>query len=181
MSNYDLRTSVTAYRIIKEFTTRNLIRPQEKIGWGLQMNSRRQWTCGWGHPVINPLTGAPFTGMKDKTKLLRMVPTAVSPKMHEVKEWLTADVLEAERLVKLHIKIPLKQHEFDALVIFTLDMGHHRWLYGAINAQNRVEEQWLLAGIRLSDNAPREGSVMRRRAEYTLFTEGSVKLNDILK
>jgi len=180
MSNYDLTTTFPAYRIIKFFTERNYAHPEQKIDWGLQMNNRRLWTVGWGHVLINPLTGQPFKGWGQLRRMRSIIPNRLEPKMYEVQEFLKADVKEAERLIKLHIRKPLKQHEFDALAAFTTDMGYHKALYGALNTGRNVKEIWLATGISLGPNPPRQGAVLRRLAEYELFSTGTVHLKDIL-
>lgn len=71
-------------------------------------------------------------------------------------------------------RVPLAQHEFDALVSLIFDVGilsyEHSFLRDAVNAGDRQEAARLLAAWATPDQA----NPVRRNAEATLFLRGKV-------
>ncbi|MEM6490277.1 MAG: lysozyme, partial [Pseudomonadota bacterium] len=121
------------------------------------------WTIGYGH--IGPTAEAgKKIAKRTADKLLR------------------ADVTESEGAVGRLIEVDLEQHEFDALVSFTFNVGqgnlHRSTLRRRLNAGDREAA----ANELLRWNKGRIGGVpttlpgltRRRRAERTLFATGHV-------
>ena len=74
---------------------------------GLRLRSYRDsvgvWTVGWGH------TSTAKRGMHIT--------------LDKAEELFKEDIAWAEEAVRTHVKVDLKQHEFDALVSFTFNVG----------------------------------------------------------
>lgn len=81
----------------------DLIKAEEGIRLRAYKCPAGVWTIGYGH------TGNVHQGMT-VTK-------------EEAEELLLADVGWAEEVVRTYVKVPLAQHEFDALVSFTFNVG----------------------------------------------------------
>ena len=88
-------------------------------------------------------------------------------------ELLRTDVATAERAVARLIRVPLTQHQFDALVSFTFNLGAGALQRSTLRQQvNRGEHaavasefiKWVWAGGR-----KRQGLVKRRLAEVALY------------
>lgn len=67
-------------------------------------DSKGVWTIGWGHTGPDVYEGLVWTQEQADAALLRDVQSAVS-------------------CVNCHVNVPLTQHEFDALVDFTFNVG----------------------------------------------------------
>lgn len=88
-------------------------------------------------------------------------------------ELLRADVERFERAVEAMVRLPLKQHEFDALVSFCYNVGagafSNSTLLREMNLGNRLKVgqefvKWIYAGGR-----PLRGLLRRRLTEALLF------------
>lgn len=86
--------------------------------------------------------------------------------------WLKEDLAWAEEAVNKSVKVPLKQHEFDALVSFVFNIGapafRHSTLLGLLNKECRKQaaeqfKRWVIGGA---------GLLTRRAREALLFTGG---------
>jgi lysozyme len=97
--------------------------------------------------------------------------TTITPK--EAEELLKRDVKEAENAVKNLVRVPINQHQFDALVSFTFNVGagnlRDSTLLKLLNdgKTSEVPEQfnrWVYAG-----GQKLTGLVLRRKAEAMLF------------
>jgi lysozyme len=121
-------------------------------------------TIGFGHVVHpGPITGKEPLKKVDKAKAL---------------ELLQADCATAATAVKKHVKKPLTQAQFDALVSFTYNCGEgslaESTLLKKINAGQFQAvpgelEKWTHAG----PGTVLPGLVRRRKAEAVLFTRGA--------
>lgn len=95
------------------------------------------WTIGVGHTGANVKEGMVIT--KEKSR-----------------ELLKADLSRFEKAVNTYIKVPLEQHQFDALISLAFNIGVGNFskstLVKKINANATIEEiefqfkQWRLAG-----------------------------------
>lgn len=113
------------------------------------------WTIGVGHTKaaggINPET---FTGTLT---------------MKEALELLRTDIVKYEASVNAAVKVPLEQHEFDALVSFHYNTGaiSRATLTKTLNAGNKR-----LAGEQLMNWVKPQSIYGRRKAEMMLFLKG---------
>lgn len=121
-------------------------------------------TIGYGHVI---LPGEDFSKGITQEKAL---------------ELFRQDINEAIKGVKSYVKVPLSQHEFDALVSFTFNVGGPRLkkstLLKLINSGNKNLEEIRNAFMLLKkakvegELKPVEGLITRREQEAKLFLEG---------
>lgn len=113
------------------------------------------WTIGYGH------TG----GVRPGERCSR----------DEARDWLGRDVGAAEQAVRRHVRIPLAQAEFDALVSFVFNVGTGAFaastLLRKLGAGDRAGaaaefDRWVRGGDRVLP-----GLVTRRARERALFEE----------
>lgn len=118
---------------------------------------RGVWTIGYGH------TKTAREGMEITER--------------EADRLLREDVRDAERAVLFHVKVPLTQHQFDALVSWTFNLGSLNFarstLLKKLNSGDyaAVPEEmmkWVYAGGKRLD-----GLANRRAAEAGLWVRGS--------
>lgn len=114
------------------------------------------WTIGYGHTTAAGLPRV-YPGM---------VITA-----HQADSILSSDLASVEADVNQHVKVPLNQNQFDALVSFDFNTGglDRSSVLGAVNAKNFTAVpadllKWVYAGGRVL-----RGLVNRRTAEGRLF------------
>lgn len=124
------------------------------------------WTIGWGHTGLT--FGKPLGEGMVITK-------------EDAQELLEIDMIRYAKPVRDLVKVPLKQHQFDALVSFTYNCGanalKNSTLLKLLNAGNydAVPEQlnrWNKGGGKVL-----AGLVRRRKAEGHLWTHGVNKFN----
>jgi lysozyme len=131
----------------------DLIRQFEGIKLQAYQCSAHVWTIGYGHTAgVKP--GDIIT--TEQANIL-----------------LFQDILESERSVNRYVNVPFTQHQFDALVSFTFNLGsgnlHRSTLLKKLNAgdySGAAEEflRWVHAGGKKLPGLER-----RRQAEKTLF------------
>ena len=116
-----------------------------------------QW-IGYGH-VLRPIEDA---------------------QLHVVSERLATQLLRDDlRCIEIYlnatVRVPLEQHEFDALASLVFDVGirtyEHSFLRDAINRGDRTEAAILLMRWQTPDNVNHQ----RRCAEATMFLRGSIE------
>lgn len=124
------------------------------------------WTIGWGTTRIN---GVPVRPGMTCTKA-------------QATQWMQADCRAFEAHILRVVKVPLSQHQFDALVSFVYNVGADGFtgstLRKRINARAFVEEarftDWNKATIK-GVLTPMAGLTRRRKAEYHLYTTGTLR------
>jgi lysozyme len=111
------------------------------------------WTIGWGH------THAVHEGM--------------TCTVDQGEEWLRADMLEAVHIVNVNVRVPLRQHQFDALVSLAFNVeaavGRHSQLLQALNHGDYKAAQHHFADWCHQGKRKLAGLVTRRHAEAALF------------
>lgn len=100
----------------------------------------------------------------------------------EAKELLRADVARAERHVRLNVRVPLEQHQFDVLVSFTFNEGggalEHSTLLAELNAGRYESVPLELPRWRKRRDPETKllvedaGLLARRRAEALVWVSG---------
>ena len=125
------------------------------------------------HAYPDPATGAePWTIGYGHTKGVKPGQTCTR---EQALEWLREDLAWAEAAVSQYVKVPLAQHQFDALVSFTFNLGA-----GSLASSTllRLLNQKDYAGAALQfprwcngPNGPLPGLVRRRAAEQALFQD----------
>ncbi|WP_337013859.1 lysozyme [Pantoea sp. AS142] len=131
----------------------NLIKQFEGLRLQAYQCSARVWTIGYGHTAgVEP--GDIITAEQADALLLE-------------------DVLEAERSVSRYISAPLTQHQFDALVSFTFNVGSGNLRTSTLLKKLNTGDYSGAAGEFLrwvnASGKKLPGLVRRREAEKTLF------------
>ncbi|MGR1582425.1 lysozyme [Thalassobius sp. S69A] len=123
------------------------------------------WTFGVGH------TSA--AGTPRPETMVRGMPRNLSAAIDEALELFRADVAKYEARVNEAIRVPLKQHEFDALVSFDFNTGgiHRAKLTDAINARDPQAARHFMGWVRPPEIRK------RRTAEMRLFQTGDYDAN----
>ena len=123
------------------------------------------WTWGIGHTRN--------AGGLDPAKMPMAMPGNLDAAIDLVIETFRDDVVKYAARVNTAIKVPLKQHEFDALVSFDLNTGgiHRAQLTKAINQGDPDAARHFMGWLRPPEI--RE----RRKAEMSLFRTGDYDAN----
>ena len=124
----DFQPSDDLIAAVKEFEGGRLVPYRDPVGF---------WTVGYGH---------------------RFYPGSAIPEnitMQQAEDWLKDDLESAGRMVNVFVKVDLTQHQWDALVDFTYNLGparlQHSTMLTRINAQDWAGAQteclkWAYAG-----------------------------------
>lgn len=141
-------TSQTGINLIKSFEGLRLTAYQDSVG---------VWTIGYGH------TSGVYAGMTITEA--------------QAEAFLKSDLKTSENAVNSKVTYAIKQHQFDALVSFTFNLGSGNFgsstllkklNQGDINGAADEFGKWIYAGGQVL-----EGLVRRRAAEKELFLNGS--------
>lgn len=120
------------------------------------------WTIGWGHTGLAHRDGTVHPG-REITR-------------EEGEELLRYDMQVFEEVVRSAVKVPLAQHEFDALVAFSFNVGpgsfHSSTLLRKLNAGDKDGAAKEFAKWTKAKGKVLKGLVRRRNAEATLFRGG---------
>lgn len=145
----------------------NLIKHHEGFRSKAYKDVAGKWTIGYGHLIL--------------PHELELITTELT---HEqATDILRIDVRDAERSVQRLIRVGLEQHEFDALVSFTFNLGggalQASTLRRLLNENDRVGAaaqflRWVYAG-----GKKWKGLVRRREDERDLFLGNSTYLINI--
>lgn len=123
------------------------------------------WTCGWGH-----------TG-EDVTKDTTCTPA-------KALEWLIADTSIAAAAVIHDVKVPITQHQFDALVSLVYNLGQivlqHKsgevWvestLLKLLNAGRPLQAAEEILDWDRVNGVPDKGILRRRQLEKAIYLDG---------
>lgn len=111
------------------------------------------WTIGYGHTA-----GVQPGDLCDRA---------------QAQAWLRQDLLAAEQAVARLVKVPIAQHQFDALVSFTFNLGPgalaQSTLLGLLNAGRHAEAGAQFLRWNNGPGGPLPGLTRRRAAERALF------------
>lgn len=116
------------------------------------------WTFGIGHTAA---AGEPIPAMMDR---------GVARPVSEAVKVFQRDLAKYEHRVNDAVKVPLKQHEFDALVSFDFNTGgiYRAKLTAALNAGDRVGAAAKFMGWKKPPEI-----IPRRKKEQALFRDGT--------
>jgi lysozyme len=123
------------------------------------------WTWGIGHTAA--------AGGPDPATMDRAMPQDIDAAVMAAIERFAVDVKGYEARVNEAIRVPLAQHQFDALVSFDFNTGgiHRAKLTAAINAGERDAARHFMGWLRPPEIRK------RRTAEMTLFRTGDYAAN----
>lgn len=166
MSNQEMRTGESGFSVIKYF---------EKGPEG--GHAKKRYNCpaglptiGWGHVIL-------------PTEKAELWNAAID--LDQANRILAKDLVKYENAVKKLVKIPLRQHQFDALVSFCLNAGEpalaSSTLLKKVNAGLHAEVpaefmKWKKATDPVTkQKVVLRGLELRRKTESLLYAEGVVK------
>jgi lysozyme len=127
------------------------------------------WSAGFGHAIF--VDYRPLRGPADRARAKALYPNGLT--RQEAELLLIADLVDTERAVHAQVAVPLDQHQFDALVSFTFNLGSGNLskstLLRKLNAQayeHAANEfpRWNRAGGKVL-----KGLTRRRKAEQRMF------------
>ena len=123
------------------------------------------WTYGVGHTAA--------AGGPDPAKMPKAMPADVDAAIDGALALFAEDVEKYEARVNAAVKVPMAQHEFDALVSFDFNTGgiHRAKLTGAINRGDRDAARHFMGWLRPPEIRK------RRTAEMNLFKSGNYDAN----
>lgn len=129
------------------------------------LDSEGVWTVGIGHTAS---AGAPNP---------ELLPKGVKQSMEFLLETFRRDLRKFEGRVNAAVKVPLDQHEFDALVSFDFNTGgiHKAKLTEALNAGDRARAAELFMGW-----SKPKAIIPRRQKEQRLFRTGIYSGNGLV-
>jgi len=79
------------------------------------------WTIGWGHAIVDPLTGKFLRGAAGRARARALYPGGITTT--QAHDLLRADLLDAATDVAALVKVPLSDNQFGALVSFHFNTG----------------------------------------------------------
>lgn len=95
----------------------------------------------------------------------------------EAEQYLKEDLRDAEEMVEHLVKVPLKQHQFDALVSLIYNIGASNFysstIREVINSQSKDIEEYRKAWMMWVKSKKKvlKGLIRRRTAEFELFCD----------
>jgi len=138
------------------------------------------WTIGYGH-ALKGLDGKWLKGLKGFQTLQEIYPDYLTLTKGEAVNILINDLNRFEALVEDHIKIPLQQYEFDALVSHAYNTGGSENLFKLVNngehRNEKILKEWWTRTYITVNRKPSRGLIRRRIVEYNLFKTGELDFN----
>ena len=133
-------------------------------------------TIGVGHVISDPITKQFLKGDLGLEKAKEMFKGFTE---EDAINLLSRDLIKYENIVNRLITVPLKQHQFDALVSHTFNCGVSETLYKLINTRPLNSESiaiWWRTKYITANGIKQNGLVKRRSVEYELFNTGKLNL-----
>lgn len=127
------------------------------------------WSIGWGHAIV--VDGQFLRGKTNRRQARALYPGGIT--LAQARVLLDADLFDTARDVNTLVKVPVTQHQFDALVSFTFNLGsgnlRKSTLLRKLNASDYLGAaaefpRWNRAGGKVL-----KGLVRRRAAEQRMF------------
>ena len=173
-----MKTSKLGIDLLKHFEG---LHDGDKSKPGLQpkMDPIGIWTIGWGKALVNKRNGNFLRHLADKPTMESQYPELMNITEQQADLILLQDLEKFENLVKRNIRTTLKQHQFDALVVYWYNTGGSTGLANLLNAnapQEQIQNWWTTRYI-TAGGEKSNGLIRRRKAEYHLFSTGNLKFN----
>jgi lysozyme len=162
-----MRTSIVGINLIKQFESLH-DGDLSLIGLQPKMCPAEIWSEGWGHAMIDPLTGKFLKGKENRERAFELATIKTEA---EADKALMVDLIKFERIVNTRIKIPLTQNQFDALVSHTYNTGGSDTLFRLVNERAEPDKirQWFETRYIIADGRVLPGLVKRRKAEAGVY------------
>lgn len=136
---------------------------EEELRLNPYLDATGHWSVGWGH------------------RLRATEPHTEKISLDRAKDYFKQDIYPIEALINHEVRVTLSQNEYDALVIFTFNIGqlafHDSHVLRLINvgaAQSDIEKWWKAWHKGTVDGKPLQnvpGLVNRRAAEWNIFAK----------
>jgi len=126
------------------------------------------WTEGWGHLMTR--NGRKMT-VKDYPTLESILPFSKIKTREDADAFLRIDVEAAAVEVRKHLKIKVRQYEFDALVDHYYNCGLSETLYRLINsrADKSKIKDWITTRYISANGVVLKGLKYRRNDDYEIY------------
>lgn len=134
------------------------------------------WTFGIGHTA--------FAGPPDPAKMPRGMPADVDAAVRRALEIFGTDIATVEARIAKHIKVPLAQHEYDAIASVDFNTG---FIWYRDKASQRMRSATAIQRLNAGDRAGAADAFLnwvkppelkkRRNAERRLFLTGNYEAN----
>jgi lysozyme len=150
------------------------IAEHEGIVLGPYLDSKNIWTYGVGHTAA---AGGPKPNLMPRHDTRKFTKLQVDHELRAALQLFDVDLDKYEARVNEAVKVPLKPHQFDALVSFDFNTGgiFKAALTRSLNAGNYDE-----AADRFMGWLKPKEIIGRRRAEMNLFRSGNYDANGTL-
>ena len=90
------------------------------VGIQPKMDPLGIWTIGWGHAVVDPVTGKKLKGQETREQALALYPGF---NLQQSDDLLVRDLAAFERAVRSAVKTPLNDDQIGALTAFAFNIG----------------------------------------------------------
>lgn len=126
------------------------------------------WTEGWGHLMLK---NGKKLQVKDYPTIQSVLPYSNIKTTADADKWFDIDLQETIRGVKRRLKIPVSQHQFDALVSHAFNCGYSETLYKLVNGKAKEEsiKKWFTTKYTTSMGVYLLGLQYRRNDEYEIW------------
>jgi lysozyme len=151
-----------------------------QIGIQPKMDPLGIWTIGWGHAIVDPVTGRKLKDPENYNKALALFPGFDE---RQADDLLMRDLATFESAVRAEVKVPLNDDQIGALVAFAFNIGVANFksstALSKINAGNIPEGgEWLLKWNKGTVNGVKvelKGLTYRRMSERDLLVKGELR------
>lgn len=133
------------------------------------------WTVGWGHAVVDPVTGKFLTkdtpcGYEMALELFGNMTIA------EADALLIQDMAVFCQIINRRLKVVINQNQYDALASYTYNTGGSDTLFKLININAPSDKiyKWITEHYITGKGIKLPGLVSRRKTEAVLYTTGKV-------
>lgn len=154
-------------RFIKEYETLH-DGDLSRIGLQPKLDGAGIWTEGWGKAMVR---NGQFMTEEDYPTLKSVLPYQTIHTEAEADEALNKKIEEITRGVRRRLKIPVTQHQFDALVSHAYNCGFSETLYERINNKASEEKikEWITKHYIKSRGVVMRGLKLRRFDEWQIW------------
>ncbi len=134
------------------------------------------WTEGFGHAMTR---NGKFLTVKEYPTIESVLPFSSISTEEEAERLLKEDIASREVQVNSWVKVPLKQNQFDALLLHTYNCGKSETLYRLVNsgADEKALGKWWTGHYTTSAGEVLKGLVLRRMDEWEIWKESDYLRN----
>lgn len=129
------------------------------------------WTAGWGHAIV--YKGRFLKGYENRDLAYSLYEDMT---LEQADKLFLADIQVFENQVNAK-RLPLSQHQFDAVVSHTYNTGGSDTLFKLIRTKAPMQaiQKWFTGRYIMSNGVILPGLVARRKTEAHLFATGELK------